>query len=211
MPTNLSYLPQSTGVSSLVSPSLWFNSIYVSIDLHPNIPDSLRRSSTYFCCDTNIPSFDRATSIPRKYLSFPSYYISNTLANWSLSNCISIGSLPVTIISSTYTINVVTLLEVECYMYNMWSPWLCLYFIFNITLVNLPNYALGNCFNPYEAFFYLQTLFMSNHWSKLDGASIYTSFSKSPCKNAFFTSNCCKHQSKLAANDKSTCRVLFLP
>ncbi|RDY12482.1 hypothetical protein CR513_02725, partial [Mucuna pruriens] len=39
--------------------------------LHPNFPISLRRSSTYFLYEIKIPCLEYATSIPRKYFSFP--------------------------------------------------------------------------------------------------------------------------------------------
>lgn len=54
---------------SLTSPSLVLASIGVSAGLQPLIPVSFKRSKMYFRCETTIPFFDLAISIPRKYFS----------------------------------------------------------------------------------------------------------------------------------------------
>ncbi|RHN74654.1 hypothetical protein MtrunA17_Chr2g0312701 [Medicago truncatula] len=55
----------------------------------------------YFCYETTIPFFDRATSIPRKYLMDPKSLISKSTANFSFTLAISTVSSPVRTISST--------------------------------------------------------------------------------------------------------------
>ncbi|RDY07786.1 hypothetical protein CR513_08047, partial [Mucuna pruriens] len=60
--------------------------------LHPNFPISLRRSSTYFLWEIKIPCLEYATSIQRKYFSFPNSFISNCVANFSFRFSISISS-----------------------------------------------------------------------------------------------------------------------
>ncbi|CAA2988580.1 BRCA1-associated, partial [Olea europaea subsp. europaea] len=46
----------------------------------PSIPVSVSRSRMYFSCDTLIPLFDLATSIPKKYRICPRSFISNSVA-----------------------------------------------------------------------------------------------------------------------------------
>ncbi|RDX62069.1 hypothetical protein CR513_59638, partial [Mucuna pruriens] len=50
---------------------------------HPNFPVSLKTLSTYFLWGIKIPCLEYATSIPRKYFSFPNSFISNCVANFS--------------------------------------------------------------------------------------------------------------------------------
>ena len=139
--------------------------------------DSLRKSSTYLCCDTNIRTFDQATSIPRKYLSFPGSFISNSLANW-------------------YQV-----FNKQCVIYlTLFILHLQHYFS------KSPEPRSWRLLQPIQSFFSTCKLYSCQIiWSKQDGDFIYPSSSTSPCKNAFFTSTCCKYQSKLAAKDKSTC------
>ncbi|KAM7466158.1 hypothetical protein LguiB_013720 [Lonicera macranthoides] len=73
----------------------------VSDGLHPLIPVSDSRSRIYFRCETTIPLFERATSIPRKYRRSPRSLISNSLARFCFRRLISSTSSPVKIISST--------------------------------------------------------------------------------------------------------------
>ncbi|KAM7465090.1 hypothetical protein LguiB_012652 [Lonicera macranthoides] len=73
----------------------------VSDGLHPLIPVSDNKSKIYFRCDTTIPLFERATSIPRKYRRSPRSLISNSLARFRFSQFISSTSSTVKIISST--------------------------------------------------------------------------------------------------------------
>jgi len=67
----------------------------------------------------------------------------------------------------------------------MRSPWLCLYLRLIMTLVNLPNHALGDCFNPYCAFLSLQTGLALIYPIYPGGNSIFIS-SRLPCRYAFF-------------------------
>ncbi|RDY09293.1 hypothetical protein CR513_06348, partial [Mucuna pruriens] len=60
--------------------------------LHPNFPVSLTRSSTYFLWEIKISCLKYATSIPRKYFSFPNSFISNCVFNFSFKVSFSISS-----------------------------------------------------------------------------------------------------------------------
>jgi hypothetical protein len=79
--------------------------------LHPSIAYTLRRSSIYFCWEINIPCFDLATSIPRKYFKLPRSFIPNSLARDYFKLCISPFSFLVKTISLTYAIKVVIFIE----------------------------------------------------------------------------------------------------
>ncbi|RDY03908.1 hypothetical protein CR513_12441, partial [Mucuna pruriens] len=50
----------------------------VATGFHLSFLLSASNSFSYFCWDIKIPSFEWATSIPRKYLSFPNSFISNS-------------------------------------------------------------------------------------------------------------------------------------
>lgn len=75
-----------------------------------------------------------------------------------------------------------------------------------MNLVNLSNQALGDCLSPYKDFFNLHTL-DPNFSMKPGGAFMYTSYVKSPLRNAFFTSSWCRGQSRFTAIGKSTSMV----
>ena len=77
--------------------------------------------------------------------------------------------------------------------------------------MNLPNHALGDCFSPYNDFFNLNTFRQcTSGIMHPGGKSMYTSSDNSPCRKAFFTSNCCNGQSRFAAKDNKTQTVLIL-
>lgn len=68
------------------------------------------------------------------------------------------------------------------YQFAWWYP-----FLF-IAYVNSPCHALGHCFNPYNGFHNLHILSLDWEVLKPRGISMYTSSSKSPCKNTYLTS-----------------------
>ena len=77
--------------------------------------------------------------------------------------------------------------------------------------VNLPNHALEDCFSPYNDFFKLHTFRQCTFGIMHPGSkSMYTSSNNSPCRKAFFTSNCYNGQSRFAARDNKTRTVLIL-
>ena len=100
--------------------NLVLGSIGVSTGQHPLILVSRRRSNTYLRWETEIPLLDLATSIPRKYLSNPKSLISNSLESRPLSLLISSSWFPVSTISSTYTIKIITLLSAERLINSVW-------------------------------------------------------------------------------------------
>ncbi|KAM7505484.1 hypothetical protein LguiB_004388 [Lonicera macranthoides] len=56
----------------------------------------------------------------------------------------------------------------------------------------------------------LNTLYSEEYCNLVPGGnSMYTSYSKSPCRNAFFTLNCCNGQSKFAAKENKTRTMLI--
>ena len=75
--------------------------------------------------------------------------------------------------------------------------------------MNCPNHALGDCLRPYSAFRSLHTFPMEFAMLYHGGKPMYTSSSKSLCRNAFFTSNCHKGQSRLVAIDNKTLMVFI--
>lgn len=83
------------------SPSFTFAFIGVSVGLQPLIPVSFKRSRVYFLCDTTIPLFDLAISIPKKYLNCPKSLNSNSLSKHCFNRLVYSVSSPVKIISST--------------------------------------------------------------------------------------------------------------
>ncbi|RDX68747.1 hypothetical protein CR513_52228, partial [Mucuna pruriens] len=89
------------GLSS--HPILWFCSIGTLEVLHPKFFVSLRRLSTYFLWEIKIPCVEYATSIPRKYFSFPNSFISNYVANFSFRVSFSISSSPLGMTEKTFT------------------------------------------------------------------------------------------------------------
>ncbi|BAT91040.1 hypothetical protein VIGAN_06234200, partial [Vigna angularis var. angularis] len=91
-----------------------FGSNGVLAGLHAALPVSLSKSVIYFCWDIIIPFLEWATSIPKKYFSFPKVLISNSLPKHWLNNRCSSLSSPVNIMSSTYTNNIVTPPDLEC-------------------------------------------------------------------------------------------------
>ena len=171
-PTNLWYISLSTTGSYFTSPYFWFGSIGIVASLQPSFPVSFKRYVIYFCCEIKIPYLEYETSIPRKYFSLPSSLISNSLIKHCFRSCFYFSSFPVTRISSTYTRRVVTLPMAECLMKRVWSPWLCLYPVTFITLANLPNQALGDCFSPYRAYLNLHILLTVSFPSNLGGMLI---------------------------------------
>ena len=158
------YTSLSTITSSSASPSLWLGSIGVSVGLHANLSICLRISVTYFCWKIKIPcleikiSYLECTiSIPRKYFNILNSLITNSLVKHCLKVCLSFPSFLVMMMLSTYTRRVVTPPKFECLTNNVWFSWLCLYPMFFITLANLPNYTIGDCFSLCRAFFSLYT------------------------------------------------------
>ena len=99
----------------------WLNSIGVSTGLHPSffcdmkLPISFKKSNTYFCYDMKIPCLECATTITRNYFNLPSSLVSNSLSKHYFKLCIPSTSVPVTMMSSTYTNNVVTPPNFECF------------------------------------------------------------------------------------------------
>ncbi|CAN0917706.1 hypothetical protein LINGRAHAP2_LOCUS30465 [Linum grandiflorum] len=63
----------------------------------------------YFLWFTNSPSVLLANSKPRKYFNGPKSLTSNSRARFCLMSLMPAGSLPVTIISSTYTMSTTSL------------------------------------------------------------------------------------------------------
>ena len=181
-----------TIVSFSVSPSLWLRSIGVLVGLYTNFLVSLRKSIAYFYWEIKILCLECVFSIPRKYFNLPNSLISNSLVKHCLKVCFSSSSFPVMMMLSTYTKRVVSSLESECLTNNVWSPWLCLYPMFFITFANLPNHTLRDYFSMYRDFFSLHTFLVARSLPNLGGISMKISFSKSPCKNAFLTLNCCR-------------------
>jgi len=95
-----------------------FSFIGVLTGLQAVIPVYFNKSRAYFRWDKKIPSFDLDTSIPRKYFKWPRDFISNSWARRFCNAFCSPGLFLVTIISSTYTIN----LNTKC------KPNICLFF-----------------------------------------------------------------------------------
>ena len=145
--------------------------IEVSAGLQSIILVSVRKSRIYFFWDIKMPLFYLSTSIPRKYLRFPRSFISNSLNNLLFNCLISSSSSPVIIISSTYMIRQVTLVPLLL-INKVSSALLCLYLNFFIAIVNLPNQARGDCFNPYKAFFNLHPSPLLKPYENPGGASI---------------------------------------
>ena len=142
LPTRRWYISLFTATSSLVSLSLWIGSIVVPTGLHINFSVSLRRLIKDFCLEKKIRYLECATLIPRKYFKLPNSLISNSLVKHCLKVYLSFSSFPIMMMSSTYTNKVVTPPKSKCLMNNTWSPWLCMYPMFFITLANLQNHAL---------------------------------------------------------------------
>ena len=159
LPSKHWYISLSVVTYSLASPSLWLGSIDVLIGLRVDFLVSLRRSATYFCWEIKIPCLKCAASILRKYFNL-------SLVNHYLKVCLSFSSFPVMMMSFTCTNRVVIPLESECLMNNIWSPSLCLYPMFFITLANLPNH-LGDCFSSYRVYFSLHTYLVARSMSNL--------------------------------------------
>jgi len=105
--------------------SLWFCSIGVSIGLLPSGPVSDSKSRVYFLWHRKIPCFDLVTSIPKKYLRFPSCFISNSDARYYCKLEISSWSFPITIMSSTYIIKAV-IFPFPLFKNKVWSELLAL-------------------------------------------------------------------------------------
>jgi len=88
-----------------------------------------------------------------KYFNFPKVLISNSLVKYLRNSCCSASSSHVTIMSSTYTNNIVTPPGTECLTNKVWSSWLCFKLKPIITLMNLPNHTRGDSFSPYKVYF----------------------------------------------------------
>lgn len=108
------------------SPSLWFDSMWLSTGLPLIFHVSFNKASTYFRCDMKISWFEWATSVPRQYFNLLSSFISNSLIKHLLKVSLPSKSFLVTTMSS-YTNNVFTPSKAECLTNKVWSVWLCLY------------------------------------------------------------------------------------
>ena len=187
----------------------WYISIYSSIFL--NLSKLMIRIYWCVCVTHQLPDFFKkvpyiflqrnkksllkcATSIPRKYFNLPNYSISNPLVKHCLKVHLSFPSFLVMMTFYTYNRRVVTSPKSKCLINNIWFPWLCLHLTFFITMANLLNHALGDCFNPYKPFFGLYIFSMARSLPNPRGTSTYISSSKSPRRNVFFMSKYCRSQ-----------------
>ena len=105
------------------------------------MPVSLSKSKVYFLWETKMHLLDLAISMPKTYLKGPRSFILNSLARTFLRFSIFITLLPVKMISSTYTMTIITLPSVKCLKNIVWSTWLCKYPKLRTDLVNLSNQA----------------------------------------------------------------------
>ena len=90
----------------------------------------------------------------KELLSLPNDLISK-FEHSCLLKCYMV--VPVTIISSIYTNDVITPPNVQRLMTNVWSPMLWLYPKQFMVWENLLSHVRGNCYNPFKDFFNLHT------------------------------------------------------
>lgn len=126
---------------------LWFCSMKTLVGSHPSLSVSCKISGTYFPLEIKMSCFELTTSIHKKCFSYPRSFISNTDDNFSLSNCLSIKSSFVTIVSSTWTWSPINFPPCDCLKNKVWSYSLWLYLKHTIVCVNFPNYAWGELVN----------------------------------------------------------------
>lgn len=99
-------------------------SIGIDAGLQGNFLVSLKRPVTYFCCEMRI-SLEWATSIPKNILVYQVLLSQTPWLRHLFKASFFFWSLPVAIISSTYTKRTVTRPESECLEKNVWPPHSC--------------------------------------------------------------------------------------
>ena len=110
----------------------------------------------YFLWERNIPYFNLATSIPKKYLSPPRFFILNSTINCSWNLVISSILSPIIIISSTYIIRAINFPN-KLFKNKVWSELLYWNPYFFIAMLKWLNHMWGDCFSSYRAHCNLHT------------------------------------------------------
>lgn len=157
-----------------------------------------------------MPSLEWATLVLEKYFNFPSSLISNSCAWLFLSLSLSIGW-----VIPCFN-NIIHIYKKGC---NFPCSWMfykkdieslaLLVFCSSHSLCESPRPCSRGAVSSHIVLS-LHALLPPKLSSKRGGGSIFTSSSKSPCKKALLTSNCCKYQSKLSAKDYNTCTVFIV-
>lgn len=123
LPTSFSYWVLSIG-----TPSIFFPNFLIRV--HRSIYRFAANHSCFFkvienifLCDTMIPFLERATSIPRMYPIGLRFFISSLITKCSFNLFICSKSSPLRIISSTWTIRIVTFSSLENLKNKVWFVW----------------------------------------------------------------------------------------
>lgn len=112
-------------------------------------PESFKRLRQYFLWHNNIPYFERATSIPIKYFSFPKSFILKELSKVILIDVNSFKPFHAKMASSTYTDKIVIKKEFA-FMNKEWLDLACWYLCSRRNTVSLSYQYLLAFLSPYR-------------------------------------------------------------